>query len=114
MSWSRVSVLRAGRCLACSRAGALWRPAALLLTLALGACGSAGPATQWASWSPMLISAPSGGMPRPMANNPQVEIEGDGLEGQRPPRRRTEEAPDDPAEPFSPNYGAVAPAPEPA
>jgi hypothetical protein len=54
-----------------------------------------------------------------MANRPQVEIEGDGIEGQLPPRRRAEDTPDDPSEPFSPNYGAAPAAdqgvaPEPA
>jgi hypothetical protein len=35
-----------------------------------------------------------------------AEVEFDGLETQRPPRRRAEPAePDDPAEPFSRNYG---------
>jgi hypothetical protein len=58
-------------------------------------------------------------MPSAVRNRPQVEIEGDGLEGQRPPRRRADDARDDPTEPFSPDYGstpaveAVA-APEPA
>jgi hypothetical protein len=48
----------------------------------------------------------------PMRAGPQVEIEGDGLEGQRPPRRSAEQVPDDPSEPFSPNYGSM-PRPEP-
>jgi hypothetical protein len=41
-----------------------------------------------------------------------VEIEGDGLEGQRPPRRRASDVPDDPTEPYSPNYGSVPAAAE--
>jgi hypothetical protein len=51
---------------------------------------------------------------------PAVEIEGDGIEAQRAPRRRAaDKAPDDPTEPFSPDYGAVPtvapdPVPEPA
>jgi hypothetical protein len=40
---------------------------------------------------------------------PPVLIEDDGLEAQRPPRRRNEPIPDDPAEPFSPNYGSGPP-----
>ena len=41
------------------------------------------------------------------STGPAAEVEFDGLETQRPPRRRAEPAePDDPAEPFSPNYGA--------
>jgi len=44
---------------------------------------------------------------------PAIEIEGDGIETQRAPRRRAmDKTPDDPTEPFSPNYGAV-PAAEP-
>jgi hypothetical protein len=79
--------------------GALVRPAALLISLALGACSAAGPATQSVSWSPTQDTA---GVP-----GPRVEIEGDGMEGQRPPRRHANETPDDPKEPFSPNYGSV-------
>jgi len=113
MSRSRVSWWRIGRCLARLRgAGALWRPAALLISLSLGACSSsAGPTTQWASWNPLAIAGPTGGLPPAAADRPQVEIEGDGLEGQRPPRRSSEKLPDDPTEPFSPNYGAL---PEPS
>jgi hypothetical protein len=43
---------------------------------------------------------------------PPVEIEDDGLEAQRPPRRKNEQMPDDPAEPFSPNYGSAPPSGE--
>lgn len=39
----------------------------------------------------------------------KVELEGDGLAVQAPPRKRRHSEPDDPSEPFSPNYG---PAPE--
>ena len=35
----------------------------------------------------------------------RVEIEDDGLEAQHPPMRRKTSEPDDPTEPFSPNYG---------
>lgn len=35
------------------------------------------------------------------------EIEADGLPVQTPPLRRAREEPDDPSEPFSPNYGKV-------
>jgi len=56
-----------------------------------------------------------GGIPPPAGARPQVEIEGDGLEGQLPPRRGANKAPDDPTEPFSPNYGSTpAAATEPA
>ncbi len=36
---------------------------------------------------------------------PQVVMEDDGLPAQTPPLRRTNTGPDDPSEPFSPNYG---------
>jgi hypothetical protein len=112
MSLSRVSRWRTGRCSVSLRgAGALLRPAALLLSLALGACSSTAPTTQWVSWKPALFAGPTGGLPPAAGERPQVEIEGDGLEGQRPPRKSSETEPDDPTEPFSPNYGAV---PEPA
>jgi hypothetical protein len=62
--------------------------------------------TQSASWYPSQV----GGMPPASQMRPQVEIEGDGLEGQLPPRRSANKAPDDPREPFSPNYGSVPPA----
>lgn len=41
------------------------------------------------------------------ADSPRVEIEPDGLPAQTPPRRRSLEEPDDPSEPFSPNYGGA-------
>jgi hypothetical protein len=41
------------------------------------------------------------------STRPAAEIEFDGRETQRPPRRRAAPVkPDDPSEPFSPNYGA--------
>lgn len=40
----------------------------------------------------------------------KVDIEDDGLEGQHPPLRTKSNQPDDPTEPFSPNYGRVRPA----
>lgn len=52
------------------------------------------------------------GIGRPAANSvsPPVEIEDDGLPSQSPPVWRTRVEPDDPSEPFSPNYGGtVAP-----
>lgn len=92
--------------------GALARPAALLLTLWLGACGTAAPPTQSASWyATQGVGAATAAVPVAGAR-PLVEIEGDGLEGQRAPRRRAEQAPDDPSEPYSPNYGSAPPAAE--
>jgi hypothetical protein len=97
----------------------LCRPPALLLLLMLNGCSTAAPSTQWASWSPLPVVGPTAGIPPSTQKRPQVEIEGDGLEGQLPPRQRAEDALDNPAEPFSPNYGspnygsAPAPAAEP-
>ncbi|MGH1418670.1 MAG: hypothetical protein ACRBCJ_07415 [Hyphomicrobiaceae bacterium] len=39
----------------------------------------------------------------------KVELEDDGIEVQRPPVHHTNRQPDDPTEPFSPNYGAIDP-----
>ena len=76
--------------------------AALLLSVALASCSSAGPPVRSAGWYASQAPALVAGMP-------PVEIEDDGLEAQRPPRRRNEQIPDDPAEPFSPNYGSGLP-----
>jgi len=65
---------------------------------------------QAAGWYPAQVAGPA------LGKHTLVEIEGDGLEGQRPPRRRVEDVPDDPSEPYSPNYGAaptLTPSPEP-
>jgi hypothetical protein len=40
----------------------------------------------------------------------RVEIEDDGLPGQAAPSLRIRQMPDDPAEPYSPNYGGANPA----
>lgn len=40
---------------------------------------------------------------------PPAEIEADGLPAQVPPPRSIRQQPDDPAEPYSPNYGTRAP-----
>jgi hypothetical protein len=92
-------------------AGALGRPAALLfavaLSAALGACSSGGAFTQSANWSTALAPVTGAGTTPPPPAGPAIEIEGDGIETQRAPRRTLDKAPDDPREPFSPNYGAV-------
>lgn len=38
-----------------------------------------------------------------------TEIESDGLPAQTPPPRTIRDAPDDPSEPYSPNYGGINP-----
>jgi hypothetical protein len=38
---------------------------------------------------------------------PPVDMEADGVEAQRPPPMRMYAQPDDPTQPFSPNYGSI-------
>lgn len=47
----------------------------------------------------------------PTAVAQAVEVEDDGLPAQTPPLQRAEQQPDDPAEPYSPNYGGPSPIP---
>ncbi len=47
--------------------------------------------------------------PSRLAGAPPVEVEADGREAQLPPPQRTRAEPDDPTQPWSPNYGARAP-----
>jgi hypothetical protein len=75
----------------------------LLISLAaasLGGCSSVAPLPDSG-----LISAFASSQPR--QPRPQVEIEDDGQEGQRPPPMRMFQREDDPTQPFSPNYGEV-------
>ena len=105
MSLLRLALLRAG--LRQARVtGALSLTAALLLSPLLGACGTSGSATHAPSWH---ATGPGqmAGMPPRMRNRPAVEVEDDGIEAQRPPPIRARRLPDDPTEPYSPNYGSV-------
>lgn len=43
------------------------------------------------------------------AAGPREELEDDGLPAQRPPLLQRRRLPDDPSEPFSPNYGSAPP-----
>lgn len=92
--------------------GALPRPAALLIgfvslgiaCLGLGACSTTSTTGQPTSY----YRAPIAGVGAPIrAEGPPVEIEADGIEAQRPPRRRVHTIPDDPTQPYSPNYGGA-------
>ncbi|HEY8248420.1 MAG TPA: hypothetical protein VIG38_14195 [Hyphomicrobium sp.] len=75
-----------------------------LVSLGLGGCSTA-------------ASSPTGGLfgglmanisePEPKPTPSLGEMEGDGLEGQRPPPLRMYRRDDDPTQPFSPNYGSV-------
>jgi hypothetical protein len=77
----------------------------VVLGIALAGCARSGPHTQ-DSWN-------VGGPPPVVADadRPRVQMEADGLPAQTPPLRREPSEPDDPSEPFSPNYG---PRPAPA
>ncbi len=103
MLWLRSSVSRAGRPRA-RVTGALGWFAALLLSPALGACSTAGSTTQAPVW--YGANAP-GQMAGLRAGPPPVEVEDDGIEAQRAPPIRARRQPDDPTEPYSPNYGSA-------
>ena len=77
----------------------------LLLALASGGCSSTG-RTQQQAWS-------AGGQPiqRIASEVSKTDLEDDGMEAQVPPSPSIRLAPDDPSEPFSPNYGHPASAP---
>ena len=102
MSLLRLSVLRAGQPRA-RVTGALGWIAALLLSHALGACSTTGATTQ----APVWYGADAPGQVAGLRASPPVEVEDDGIEGQRPPPIRAQKLPDDPSEPYSRNYGSV-------
>ena len=84
----------------------LGRPLFLLLAIVLAGCAPSGAQTE-KSWN---VGAPASVAD---ASRPRVQMEADGLPAQTPPPRREASEPDDPSEPFSPNYGP-RPAPAPA
>jgi len=100
--WSSRSVIkRTGHCAAGK--GASCARAALLISLAalsLAGCSTAAPLPNSG-----LISTFAAAAPRQAA--PPVEVEDDGREAQRPPLARMFPQPDDPTQPFSPNYGEI-------
>ena len=83
--------------------GALGLFAALLLSPALGACSTTGSTTQ----APVWYGASAPGQVAGLRAGPPVEVEDDGIEAQRPPPIHARRPPDDPTEPYSPNYGSV-------
>ena len=106
MSLSRVLLVRTGRHAAGVRSGASCARVALLLSLAslgLGGCSTAASSPTGGLFGGLMasISEPEHKPP------PPSEIEDDGMEGQRPPPLRMYSREDDPAQPFSPNYGSV-------
>lgn len=84
--------------------------ATLVMAVLVSGCATTDPtilATD--GYGPAASTRFAGFSPRPW-----VETEDDGREAQLPPRKRPEPSPDDPAEPFSPNYGSLEPAPVPS
>lgn len=71
----------------------------LAVGLLVSACASSHASYEYPS--NVGMSAPS----RVAVAVPKVELEDDGLAVQAPPRVRKNAEPDDPSEPFSPNYG---------
>ena len=80
-----------------SMAACRWMPRLAGLALAITSAGCAATQSQ-----PSMVAGPT---PRMVAVG-KVEIEADGLPSQLAPRRRRP-APDDPSEPWSPNYGSA-------
>lgn len=77
--------------------------AALVMAVLMGACASTAPVVQTTDNYGLTTTTRFAGFAPP----PWVETEDDGREAQLPPRRQTLPTPDDPAEPFSPNYGSL-------
>jgi hypothetical protein len=101
-----MSLSRAGRRPA-KESRALGFMPALMVCTALGACSTAAPSADPNSWYTVVKGQGYASIVAGVGAGTTVEIEDDGLEAQRPPRRRPQTHPDDPTEPFSPNYGAV-------
>jgi hypothetical protein len=101
-SWRLLSK-RSGLCLAGVSRGAPRARVALLIgaALVLGGCSSVAPLPNSGLISAFASSAPA------RAPLPPIDVEADGMEEQRPPPMRMYSRPDDPTQPFSPNYGSV-------
>jgi hypothetical protein len=83
---------------------------ALAMAVLMGGCASMAPVVQPTdNYGSTATTRFVGFSPRP-----RVETEDDGREAQLPPRRQTQPIPDDPAEPFSPNYGSLESVPVPS
>lgn len=81
--------------------------AVTVLTIAVGGCASSDAERQHA------YQMHAAAMAAQRAQTARVEIEDDGLPSQAPPLRRPQH-PDDPTEPYSPNYGRGVPGSAPA
>lgn len=84
-----------------------YRRLAIVPTVALAVLLSACAQSQHAYQSQSYIGAYPGSASDQVAvaTPPRPVIEDDGMPAQHPPRMRRGAAPDDPSEPFSPNYG---------
>ena len=96
--------LAAGSSPAQKNRAALARAAAAVLFAALGGCASSQNTAQYEAQNARVAQA-------------VTDVEDDGLPAQTPPPQRIRQSPDNPAEPFSRNYGGSNPsasaAPEP-
>jgi hypothetical protein len=98
------------RLCALRRATVVLRPLLVVAPMALLAAGCASDeAGRYEASQPAYMSRypgdPAVAPPAQVASAPTVVIEDDGLPSQLPPLRRPVPEPDDPTEPFSPNYG---------
>ncbi len=80
--------------------GCVWPRVMVVSALMLGACAQTKPSTH-----PSYSGTYQAQMQVAVASPPKIEIEVDGIPAQQPPVRRRGRGPDDPREPFSPNYG---------
>ena len=83
--------------------GSLWSKPVLALMLA----GFAGGCSARSEYPAAYVSADD--RHQVAAATPREELEDDGLPVQRPPLLQRRRLPDDPSEPFSPNYGNAPP-----
>ncbi len=86
----------------------------VVAALALAAAGCASKQAEYPPGYPQTVYAPQDvpaapATPGQMASANGVVIEDDGLPSQMPPPHRRIGEPDDPREPYSPNYGGAAP-----
>ncbi len=75
--------------------------------MGLGACATSNSQSGTMSANTWPGNAPRAQVAGYVETHP-IEYEADGIEAQTPPRRRAQAEPDDPSEPFSPNYGDAA------
>lgn len=78
----------------------------LLLSMLVAGCGER---KGYAPTADARVAAPPQAQFRATLADRQVELEADGLPVQRAPLLRRTRMPDDPSEPFSPNYGGPPP-----